>query len=156
VLKILQKKKSLIFSIWHQIIIIEDHIVFIKIFCCSKLKNSSLSSLSNPNQIKLSNFQTIFDGLIVWMVWNWFDLIPSLSRSGNLPEWRLSLKTRTRKKEIRFKYAFKILADTSSAPFAEEFSSKHTTIYISALSVSSVSHSENNRPKITQLKQLLP
>jgi hypothetical protein len=32
--------------------IIEDHIVFIKIFCWSKLKNCSLSSLSK------SNFQT--------------------------------------------------------------------------------------------------
>jgi hypothetical protein len=39
-------------SLWaHQMKIIEDHIVFIKIFCCSKLKNCSL-------------------------VWNWFDLIP--------------------------------------------------------------------------------
>jgi hypothetical protein len=44
------KKKSLIFSLWaHQMKIIEDHIVFIQIFCCSKLKNCSLSSLSQSN-----------------------------------------------------------------------------------------------------------
>jgi hypothetical protein len=53
--------------------IIEDHIVFIKIFSCSKLKNCFLSSLSK------SNYQTFkqFKHLFVWMVWNWVDLIPS-------------------------------------------------------------------------------
>jgi hypothetical protein len=68
------KKKSLIFSLWaHQMKLIEDYIVFIKIFCCSKLKNCSLSSLSK------SNFQTI------WTVWlfEWFEtgLISSLLKT---------------------------------------------------------------------------
>jgi hypothetical protein len=71
VLKILKKKKPLIFSLWaHQMKIIEDHIVFIKIFCCRKLKNCSLSSLFK------SNFQTI---QTIWL-FEWFEtgLISSL------------------------------------------------------------------------------
>jgi hypothetical protein len=51
--KFWKKKIPIIFSLWaHQMKIVEDHIVFIKIFCCSKLKNCSLSSLSK------SKFQT--------------------------------------------------------------------------------------------------
>jgi hypothetical protein len=56
--------------------IIEDHIVFIKKFCCSKLKNYSLRSLPK------SNFQTI---QTFWL-FEWFEtgLISSLSMTLNL------------------------------------------------------------------------
>jgi hypothetical protein len=79
VLKI-EKKKILIFSLWaRQMKIIKDHIVFIKIFCCSKLKNCSLSS--QLIQIKLSNFQTI---QTVWLFeWVETGLISSLLHFRN-------------------------------------------------------------------------
>jgi GH43 family beta-xylosidase len=67
------KKKSLIFSLWaHQMKIIEDHIVFIKIFSCSKLKTALWASY--PNQtFKLSNHSNI-------CLFEWFEtgLISSL------------------------------------------------------------------------------
>jgi hypothetical protein len=68
--KFWNKKKSLIFSLWaHQMKIIEDHIVFIKIFCCGKLKNYFLSSLSKSNFQTFKPFQQFecLNGLkLVW------------------------------------------------------------------------------------------
>jgi hypothetical protein len=65
------KKKSLIFSLWaHQMKIIEDHIVFIKIFSCSKLKTALWASYPNNQTLKLSNHSNI-------CLFEWFDLIPT-------------------------------------------------------------------------------